>query len=187
MQIRAFFSIELPLAAKKIIAHQLIPALQKKCHSHVIRWTKMDNLHITLQFLKEIDALDVDKLIKNVEIELKDSKIFSLELHKPELFPSLERPRTISLSMGSEDIVSRLSKQIGNGIQKTNYPVETRPFRGHLTLGRINERKSGDISLNDVVLPRFDKIEIKEIVFFRSEPAKDGSHYTELARFDLKR
>lgn len=185
MHIRAFFSVELPSPVKQIIADPLIVDLQKNLADHAIRWTKMENLHITLQFIKEIDALDVEKLIQNVKIELENAAPFFLNLGELELFPKPSRPRIISIAIGPEDTLTRLSKQVGNGILKTNYPIEMRPFRGHLTLGRINEFKPRHLTLENIPLPDFGKIPISDVILFRSEPSESGSHYTELAKFVL--
>lgn len=185
MHIRAFFSIELPLSVKELINEQLVKKLQSHFHQRAIRWTRQENLHITLQFLEEVDAFDVEKLIKNVRNELKSALSFFLELGELELFPTACKPRIISLSVGPEEILAQLAKKIGSGILQTHYPIETRPFRGHLTLGRIKETHPTNISLNNIKLPLFDKTQIKEVILFRSEPSKESSRYTEMARFIL--
>ena len=185
MHIRAFFSIELPLSAKEIITEQLIIKLQKALHHHTIHWTRKENLHVTLQFLSEIDAFDIGKLINNVKIALENTPSFYLALGKPELFPSIDQPRIVSLSAGPDEILTQLAKKIGNGILQSDYPIETRPYRGHLTLGKIKQFPQKKLALNQIDAPEFEKILVKEVVLFRSEPSEGGSQYTELARLAL--
>lgn len=191
MNIRAFFSIELPSPIKQLIADQLIVPMQKKFHDHDITWTKTENLHVTLQFIKEIDIFDVEKLIHNVKIELENTNSFYLKLGQLELFPNLSKPRVLSLAVSPADTLTHLSKCIGLGIFKTNYPIEMRPYRGHLTLGKIalrrntNEIKAQTFSIANIPLPDLGIILISNIILLRSEPSSTGSHYTELAKFAL--
>ena len=186
MHIRAFFSIELPKTAKEEINKQLINKLKKAIHHPALRWTKEKNLHITLQFLGQLDALDVNDLIKNVKNELEHTPPFYLELGQLELFPTLYKARVITLSVGPTEILLDLAKKVSNGIIKTQYPIEMRPYRGHLTLARLTHPHPTPLSLSDIAAPHFDKILIDEVILYRSEPAENGSHYTELAKLPLR-
>ena len=110
MHIRAFFSIELPKAVKEKINEQLISQLKKTIRHPALRWTREENLHITLQFLGHLDALDVNDLINNVKDELEETPQFFLQLGQLELFPTLYKPRVITLSVGPTDTLLEIAR-----------------------------------------------------------------------------
>ena len=61
--IRIFFAVELSLDIKQKLAG-LITILKKKSKTNAIRWTMPENLHITLQFLKEVRSEHLEQLIQ---------------------------------------------------------------------------------------------------------------------------
>ncbi len=182
--IRAFFAIDLPESTKKLIA-DVIAELQKNTKRKAVRWTKAEHLHITLHFLKEIKSEHVSKLIHNVRTELLELAPFYLELGQLELFPTPYHPRIISMNITSQEPLATLAKHIGRGIVATHYPIETRPFRGHLTLGRLNQFGKYDIPLEIISFPKSEKILITEIILYRSEPTREGSNYIVIERIGL--
>lgn len=183
--LRVFFAIELPLAIKKKIDNDIISPLKKNFPKKTLRWTKPDHLHVTLQFLAALKPEDAETLIKNVNSLLNNAKMFHLLFGQVTLFPTPYQPRIISLAVGPNDRLSDLSKQIGEAISALDYPIETRPFRGHLTLGRFIRNNVKRISLKTIELPTIEHLLITELTLFKSEPTKAGSKYVSLARIPL--
>lgn len=181
--IRIFFGIELPPLAKEKLG-TFIGALKKKSKSNSIRWSRPENLHITLQFLAEFHSEHLPLLINQVRTKMATSvKNLTLTCGEIHLFPNPYRPRVIVLDVAPQDHLAKLSELIGLGIQETQYKIETRPFRGHLTLGRIKQPQGINLGfLSEVGKPDLEKIEINEIILFRSEPQPEGSRYTPIER-----
>ncbi len=184
--IRIFFAIDLPPIAKEKLS-RYISMLKKKSKSNAIRWTKPENLHITLQFLAEVRSEHLSQLIERVRAELEGSiKRSTLTLGTIHLFPSPYRPRVIVLEMVPQDHLAKLAELIGRGIKASNYAIETRPFRGHLTLGRIKQPQDINLSfLSEAALPEVENIDMNEVILFRSEPLPEGSKYTVIERMGL--
>ncbi len=184
--IRIFFAIDLPLSAKKTLGG-FIGMLKKKSKSRAVRWAKPENLHITLQFLAEVQTRHLSQLIDKVRAEMTETmKSPPLTLGGLHLFPSPYRPRVIVLEVAPQDNLAKLSELIGRGIKASSYEVETRPFRGHLTLGRIKQPQNIHLNfLSECSLPTVEKIEVKEVVLFRSEPRSEGSTYTLMEKIAL--
>lgn len=180
--LRIFFAIDLPNGVKNKIG-ELIEQLKLHHTHHSIRWTKPSHLHLTLQFIGAIKPEDIDKLIENVRKALHLFPRFDLQIGALELFPTPYKPKIISLAIGPHDIHTALAKAIGVGIAATGYDVESRPFRGHITLARIKTNKPIDI--NAFKTPEFDTIPINEIVLYKSEPSSAGSSYTVLKKIIL--
>lgn len=184
--IRIFFAIDLPPLTKEKIG-SFIVALKKKSKSNAIRWSKPENLHITLQFLAEVRSEHVSLLVEKVKAELVDwSKNPKLILGALHLFPNPYRPRVIVLDIAPQDELALLSKTIGKGIQSAQYEIENRPFRAHLTLGRIKCPQNVNLGFLSECPPQLtEQIEVNEIVLFRSEPQPEGSAYTVLEKINL--
>jgi 2'-5' RNA ligase len=184
--IRVFFAVDLSESAKEKLG-AFINTLKRKSRTHGIRWSKPENLHITLQFLAETHSEHLPLLIANVRAKIEgivhSSALTFGSLH---LFPSPYRPRVIVLDIMPHDELAMLSRLIGEGITATHYEIEHRPFRAHLTLGRIKQPQDLNLSfLGECEIPEFDKIIFDEVVLFRSEPQPEGSRYTAIEKLHL--
>lgn len=184
--VRVFFAIEPSPAVKEEIG-RFIGAMKKKSKSHAIRWTRPENLHITLQFIAEARAehlpLLSERVRDNIAGKVPPSTVTFGGLH---LFPNPYRPRVIVLEVVSQEILAVLSGLIGEGIATLGYELESRPFRAHLSLGRIKQPQGVDLSF----LPEFSKqthesMTVHEVTLFRSEPKPEGSVYTVVEKIAL--
>jgi len=183
--IRVFFAIDLPLSIKESLSEYII-LLKKKSRTHGIRWTKPVNLHITLQFLAEAHSERLNTLIHHVRSRIEGVKQSDFRFGTPHLFPNPYRPRVIVLEIMPQDELAALSERIGMGMQDSQYDIEKRSFRAHLTLGRIKQPKEVNLSfLSGVSAPDIEKITVQEVVLFRSEPKPEGSEYTVIERLPL--
>lgn len=186
--IRIFFAIDLTDEIKEKVG-RFMGSLKKQSKSHAIRWSKPENLHVTLQFLAEVQQTHLQNLVNHVRAEISKVAMNELRINLGNLhiFPNPYRPRVIVLEVNTEDnALSFLSECIGHGILASGYDVENRPFRGHLTLGRIKQPQGFDLSfLAGNASPHRDTIAINEIVLFRSDPQPEGSKYTVIERIPL--
>lgn len=185
--IRIFFALELAPAPQAKLG-EYIALLKKRSRSRYIRWAKLENLHITLQFLGKFNSEDFGALISNVRSRIENvTPSAHVTFERTNLFPSPFRPRVIVLEVTPQDTIAQLAAQIGEGIVATGYPIDERPFRAHLTLGRIKQPQGTDLHfLNETPIPQLEVIPIKEVIIFRSEPGQLGSKYTPLAVLPLQ-
>src|SRR5579872_3245983 len=174
--LRTFFAIDLPQPMRESIQHVIDTLREKKWNIH---FSKLQHLHITLQFLKEVRLDDIPLLMKNVRQTLQDIPPFEMEWDHLELFPDSDHPRIISLAPKSNELLNTVAKRIGQGILATHYPIETRLYRPHLTLGKLTR---APLKMFPIQLPTFL---VNEIVFYQSNPSREGSLYTLLDRITL--
>ena len=157
-----------------------------------IRWTKKENLHITLVFLgyaREEGLLEVFRIVENVASR---NKSFEVRLNKICYAPPKKMPPRMVWVIGersSEFTALRddLEKSLATS-EKLSFAPENRAFSPHITLGRIRswqwrqiepeERPdiSEDISLNF----RVNSIEVME-----SRLKRGGAEYTVLKSYPL--
>lgn len=162
--------------------------LKKQSRMHEIRWSRPENLHITLQFLAETHSEHLQTLIKNVRDSMEGAvKRIPLSFGTLQLFPNPYRPRVIVLEVLPQEEWANLSRLIGEGLKASNYALETRPFRAHLTLGRIKQPQNAHLHfLSECAVPEFEKIMVDEVVLFRSEPQPEGSKYSIMERLKVE-
>ncbi|KTD23774.1 RNA ligase/cyclic nucleotide phosphodiesterase [Legionella lansingensis] len=185
MTSRVFFAIGFPNNIRKKL-EEILSILQCSLPQECIKWTSTQNLHITLAFLGNIQQEHIPRLIERSSYELQNSKAFSLQLYRLQLFPTAKKPRIISLEAGPDHVLSQIANHLRQAILDSNYSTETRSFRGHLTLGRLRNPHIAADALHEIKLPTIPTIPITEIHLFESKPGKDQSYYIPLARFPLK-
>ena len=183
--IRIFFAIDLPASAKEKWG-EFVTRIDQKTKKLSIRWMKAENLHITLQFLPAVHTAHVSQIVHAVRMELSKAQSFTLRCGKLHLFPSSFHPRIIALNIEPQDELMNMAKLIGSGIIACHYVIENRPFRAHVTLGRIKYPQKMNIDfLAEWIVSYQETFVVREVVLFRSEPTREGSSYTAIERFAL--
>lgn len=181
---RVFFAIPLPASAKPALA-DIIAILKKSIPSDTIRWSMLENLHITLQFLNPVQLINLPALIAGAHGALEHSKAFELEYGKLELFPAVHSPKFISLDVNSAVSLTKLANTMAELTSNQGYPLDTRPFRGHITLGRLGHTHVNQTQLDQLDIPPIPPSLITNICLYESKPTHQGSHYLPLATFAL--
>lgn len=182
--IRAFFAIKPPPLMYNFL-ESLLKTLIHADQKHFIKWIDVEKLHITLQFIKSIQREDIDLLIELVNSRLKSNTAFQLEFDQLEWFPALYRPRVLSLRVGPQVVLKTLAATLGQALIDLNYPVETRPFRGHLSLGRLAYSRTPVASISRIKLSDSPVVEINEVHLIESQLGKGKTLYLPLAQFKL--
>jgi 2'-5' RNA ligase len=181
--IRAFFAVDIPHQVKE----NIFKIISDKTSSRkLVRWTSPENLHITLQFIPFIKIIDVTTILHQLKMELQNEKTFYLKLGPLELFPDKNNPTVISLSIltGKNELI-RLAMLIGNILNRMSYPIETRHFRPHLTLGKLNNCQQKNL-LENIKIPALEALLVKEVILFESRHEKEKILYIPFAKIPLK-
>lgn len=182
---RVFFAIDFDDTMRETIG-SYISLLKRESRSHSIRWTRPENLHITLQFLAEVKMEHIPLLIEQAQEKIKAIKPSTFQLRSISLFPSPFRPRVIVAELFPQDELTKLSHVLGESIKTMGYEVEKRIYRPHVTLGRLKHVQHLDLSfITKNPLPTMPQVTLDEVVLFRSDPQPEGSQYTALERLAL--
>ncbi len=186
-RVRTFVAVELAPAVKQEV-RQLIRRLQST--QAAVKWVEEENLHITLKFLGEIDNQQVPLVCQAVARTVSSYDPFELELKGLGAFPRLERPRVlwVGVGRGSERLV-QLQSELDLRLQELGYPLETRPYEPHLTIGRV-KRAGPDMQRLAEALNQWMDFEpgcmwVEEAVVFASQLSRHGPIYTPLGRLEL--
>lgn len=180
--IRSFIAIELEEAARGAAAG-VVDALRRQPDGDAVRWIRAESLHVTLRFLGNVEPEILPELAGAVAREACEVPAFELRLGPVHAFPSSRRPRVVALSLEPLEPLRELAAAVERGVVAAGLEPEARPFRAHLTLGRIR----GRFALPDAVPdPDPSPSEVREIVLFRSDLEPSGARHTPLEWIPLE-
>ena len=179
--LRAFFAVELGEPARRAAA-EVVRRLARAPGGDGVRWVRPEALHVTLRFLGDVAAPQAEPLARRAAGELAALAPFPMRLGPAALFPSPRRPRVVALALEPEAPLAALAEALERAAVAQGFAPEPRPFRAHLTLGRVRERRFPAVS--GVAVPA-EETAVSEAVLFRSELRPEGSRYTPLFRVPL--
>ena len=185
--IRAFLAV--PVSDEIRSAVESVEGELKRIGADV-KWVKPGNVHLTLKFLGNIRPDDVGLLKAALEKTLAGQAGFEAEVAGLGTFPrGRGKPRVVW--MGFEEGVDRLRDLAGlvdDACASAGFERETRPFAGHLTIGR-SRRGGGRLpELAEAVAQLlFNPLQLKvdRVNLVRSRLSPEGPTYTVLESFAL--
>jgi 2'-5' RNA ligase len=138
--IRSFLALDLPEEILREIG-RIRNRLEELIQGD-IRWVRPEGIHLTLKFFGDISEIDIANIAAVVEKAAAGAAPFTLSIGGVGVFPDSRRPRVLWLGMNGD--VPRLlifQKELERSLQLIGFALEERPFRPHLTLGRIRSPK----------------------------------------------
>lgn len=183
--IRTFLGLEIGADARRRAAG-LARELRRSPGGDAVRWVRKESLHVTLRFLGATDPAAVPEIVRHVAAETRGVAPFALRLGAAHAFPSRRRPRVIAVGLEPAGPVTALAEAVERGVVAAGLPPEERPFRAHVTLGRV--RRGRPALALDVTVPVTepgDAWDVVETVLFQSETAPSGARYAPLERIPL--
>lgn len=176
---RIFISIEIPKEIKEEIVK--IQDSLKKQNLFKGKFTKKENLHLTLKFLGEVETNKIEN-IKN-KLEKISFKQFYTQIDHIGLF-SEKFIRIVWLGFSGKEI-TELQKEIDE-ILYPDFEKENR-FMGHLTIARVkdvNDRnKLIDFIYNNKI--KVLRFKVKSFSLNQSILKPEGPEYKEIKKFNL--
>jgi 2'-5' RNA ligase len=173
---RLFIGIPLPEQARAETAAAL---RRLKGFDWPVRWVSDEGLHVTLKFFGEVTTDRVDAIVEMLDFATKDMTPIALSLANAAVFPSAERPRVIHLAVDAEPSLELLQDRIERGSDPLGFPPEGRPFRPHLTLGRVREGQRLPAGWQSELerIPAGSAFLVDRVVLFESEIGTEGPSY----------
>jgi 2'-5' RNA ligase len=156
-----------------------------------VGWIDPAKMHLTLKFLGEVEESRRDAIEATLAGVARRHGPFALTAGGAGAFPGPSRPRVLwtGLTAGLREI-GLLAADVERACVPLGFPLEARPFRGHVTLGRVRTpRGVGRVlrAMETLEGATFGTWTVREIVLYRSHlgGGSRGSRYEALARFPL--
>lgn len=184
---RTFVAVELSEACRRKL-ERAQEELRPACRS--ASWVRPHGIHLTLKFIGELREADLEGVTSALNLAAAEARPFRMRVSGISGFPMVGRPRVITaqveeptgaLAELAEGVEQRLCEALG-------ITREKRPFRAHVTLGRVRDPK-GCPSVSElsgmVTDPDFGEVDVDGIVLLKSDLRPSGAVYTPLARATL--
>ena len=186
--LRAFIAIEMPGFVADAVRRSQHALQQDGIH---LRWVRPENVHLTLRFLGDISTETIQAVREAMERSIFGTQPIILRLSGIGVFPGLKHPKVLWLGLGGQlDLLDDLYRNLSTYLAEQGIPLENRPFKGHLTIGRVKERLYSE-NLGAALLRqadfRTDDFVADSICLFKSDLTPGGAVYTPLVRTTIKR
>ena len=132
---RIFIAINLPEDTKKQLS-----LYQSKWPELPCRWTRKENIHITLVFLGYVKDEELPEILKIVKEAVLRNKPFFINLKKICYGPTDKKPPRMVWAEGEKSKeLAKLQGDLENALAEdgSRFEKEKRAFAPHITLGRL--------------------------------------------------
>ncbi len=193
---RLFIALELPDTVRTELA--TMQGRLQQGQSHPVKWVATDSVHLTLQFLGEVEPAQVDAILaalKTVTHGDGDGTAPGSRLQLPTLslapvgaFPNMRRPQVLWMGLaGDIDLLKRLQQVVVGAMEPLGFVPEKRNFHPHLTLGRVRREATSAYqqalseALQNLPPPRSLSWQSGPPILFQSTLRPSGAVYTRLS------
>lgn len=142
---RLFIAIQLPATVKSALSamgnsvwRPRRGRFDRSGRGQEVRWTRRDNLHITLKFLGDTHVDRLDDLREAMSEVTRESAVFTLALDANGCFPGPRTPRVLWTGLrGDVRRMTGLESQLQGALALRDIERDDRHFTPHITVGRV--------------------------------------------------
>jgi 2'-5' RNA ligase len=173
--------------------HAIDEVLKELRATAQLRWSPLDNLHITSKFIGEWPESRLAEL-QTVLAALDPPGEFEVTLARFGFLPNLHRPKIFFAGVNGEMGLTALAERTDSALAQIGVKREDRAYTPHLTLARIRDENIGALSeriaarlATDPASCEFGSFNLTEFHLYSSKPGPAGSVYSRLASFPLQK
>ena len=153
-----------------------------------------ESLHLTLVFLGPVPDRECQQLQELLAGRFTGLAAPNTVLQPPRFFPKPTRPRGLWCPViESGDRLQQLHATLLPAVDEAGLAVDAKPFRPHITLGRVRRRFQDDrelkglqlVSSEALLLPPEQKAGLRQVHLYRTEATPQGNLYRRLATWTL--
>jgi 2'-5' RNA ligase len=157
-----------------------------------VKWVRPGNVHITLKFLGGVEKGRLDGVSEALRHAVAGVRAFDALVSGVGTFPSNPRRARVvymELSVGVAEMKD-LAARIEDAMAEIGFDKDKRPFKSHLTIGRVRTgaRRLDDLgrSITEAEYKPL-KLAVDRVNLVKSELTPSGAIYTVLETFGLER
>ncbi len=175
--LRAFIAIQLPAPVKDVLG-EVAQTLAGRVPRSAARWVRPQQMHLTLRFLGDTAVAQLPAVQSGMDEAVKEIAPFDMRLGDVGCFPNARRPRVIWVGLsGDEARLLSLKAALDERLAPLGWPPEDKPFRAHLTLGRVKDERGVQGVEWTTAVPRLP-VPIAAIHLIESQLRPSGPIYT---------
>jgi 2'-5' RNA ligase len=164
--------------------------LEKAPKTPEVKWSRADQLHLTLLFMGPTAEEKVPALIRALQELSRRHKAFDLTLDGWGAFPNPQKPKVLFARVGGmREPLGKLAEDIRDSLGALlGIRERDGAFQAHVTLGRVRERKEGEPAIRFLEMEKDllrGEFRAETMVLFESILGPTGARYVERASFSL--
>ena len=177
---RAFVAIFPPAEVREA----LLQAARNLSTRGNVRWSRRDNVHLTLKFLGEVPEEALVGVRDVLSRVCGRHGPFEAETSGFGAFPSTKKARVVWTSVGEgHDRLRSLAEDLESSLEAIGFASEGRAYRPHLTLGRARGRPAR-LELPETAA-QGSRFPVREVELVRSVLGEAGAAYSTLSAHPL--
>jgi 2'-5' RNA ligase len=145
-----------------------------------LRWSAVENLHITTKFIGEWPQERIEEVTAPLGGVRQNERIH-ISVRGLGWFPDVRRPRVFWAGVTAGEPLATLARSTETAVAALGVPVETRVYSPHLTLARVKDAVPLDGVLSAMGDPDFGGFQPSSFFLYVSLNGK----YSKLAEFPL--
>lgn len=181
---RLFTAIDLP----EEILRRMDRLLNSLRPEALVKWSPLDNLHITIKFIGEWPPGRLGELEKTLSA-IPPRAPFALEVRDLGWFPNKHLPKVLWSGVHAGSELAQLARDTEQCLAAIGIPIDDRPYAPHLTLARLKT----PVPL-DALRRRVDELQpaimgsfrTSQFHLYRSDPGPHASVYRKLKTFTFE-
>jgi 2'-5' RNA ligase len=175
--VRLFVAVPLPTVLQQAIHRAIAPL---RTAGLAVKWVDPESVHLTLKFLGEVPADRLGDLAAALDRACAGARPFSMTVGGFGGFPTAARARVLWIGCEPVPPLELLQDAVEREYAALGFPVEGRPFRPHLTLGRARkEARSGVRGAESLLasLAFADAVTVETVTLLESTLTPGGARY----------
>jgi 2'-5' RNA ligase len=145
-----------------------------------LRWTAVENLHITTKFIGEWPEARLDEM-KTALRSVSQPEPIQIAVRGVGWFPDQRRPHVFWAGVNAGEPLARLAHTTEQAVSALGVPAETRPYSPHLTLARVKYAVPLEELIHSAGDPDFGTFQAHSFFLYLSARGK----YSKLEEFPL--
>jgi 2'-5' RNA ligase len=178
---RLFTAIDLPEDVLRRMG-RLLNSLRSEA---LVKWSPLDNLHITVKFIGEWPAGRLSE-IEEALSAMPARGPFTLEVRDLGWFPNQRFPKVLWSGIRAGPQLAQLARDTEQCLAPIGVPVEGRAYTPHLTLARVKTPvplQSLRTRVDELQPACMGSFEVTQFCLYRSDPGSHSSIYGKLGDF----
>lgn len=145
-----------------------------------LRWSEVENLHITTKFIGEWPEARLDEM-KTALRGVEQAEPIRVSVHGVGWFPDSRRPHVFWAGVDAGEPLAKLAQATEQAVAALGVPLEPRVYSPHLTLARVRYAVPLDNLIEAAGDPGFGTFQATSFFLYLSANGK----YSKLAEFPL--
>jgi len=186
--IRTFIAIEVSQQIKYNLAKIRKLLNQLKQNGHVkMSIPKVDNLHLTLQFLGQTPLDCLELIESNVKNAVQGIDAFELKICGVGAFPNLNHPKILWAGVEKTNELNILREKVVGSTADLPLKTASANYYPHLTLARVKKPSLPILQklIKEQSDSKFGTLKVNSLSLIKSELTQSGSIYTEICNWPL--